>query len=101
MQTDAYALEPPYAKVPARFPRLYEQLLISYRWAEVDLQSFTLLANSPGEGLSGLLQHIMKDKGLWETLIPNGYIQFGKGPDMDYDPVASISARETIVTTES
>ena len=38
-----------------------EQLLLPYRWAEVDLQSFTLLANSPGEGLSGLLQHIMKD----------------------------------------
>jgi len=49
LQTDAYALEPLYAKLPARFPRLYEQLLLSYRWAEVDLQSFTLLANSPGE----------------------------------------------------
>lgn len=51
VQTDAYALEPLYAKLPARFPPLYEQLLLSYRWAEVDLQSFTLLANSPGEGL--------------------------------------------------
>jgi hypothetical protein len=94
VQTDAYALEPLYTKLPARFPPLYEQLLLSYRWAEVDLQSFTLLANSPGEGLSGLLQHIMKDKGLWETLIPNGYIQFGKGPDVDYDPVCfDISSR--------
>ena len=37
----------------------------------------------------------MKDKGLWETLIPNGYLQFGKGPDMDYDPVCfDISSRK-------
>ena len=75
MQTEAYALEPLYAKLPTRFPRLIRTDPLSYRWAEVDLQSFTLLANSPGEGLSGLLQHIMKDKGLWETLIPNGHIQ--------------------------
>ena len=37
----------------------------------------------------------MKAKGLWETLIPNGYIQFGKGSDMDYDPVCfDISSRK-------
>jgi hypothetical protein len=36
----------------------------------------------------------MKDKGLWETPIPNGYIQFGKGPAMDYDPVCfDVSSR--------
>jgi hypothetical protein len=28
-----------------------------------------------------------RDKGLSETLIPNGYMQFGKGADIDYDPV--------------
>jgi hypothetical protein len=28
-----------------------------------------------------------KDRGLWESLIPAGFIQFGKGPDIDYDPV--------------
>jgi len=36
----------------------------------------------------------MKDKGLWKTLIPNGCIQFGKGPDTNYDPVCfDISSR--------
>ena len=94
-ENDLSALEPLYAKLPARFPPLYEQLVLSHRWADVDLQTFTLLANPPSEGLSGLLQRIMKDKGLWETLIPNGYLQFGKGPDMDYDPVCfDISSRK-------
>jgi hypothetical protein len=94
-ENEPSALDPLYAKLPARFPPLYEQLVLSHRWADVDLQTFTLLANPPSEGLSGLLQRIMKDKGLWETLIPNGYLQFGKGPDMDYDPVCfDISSRK-------
>ena len=33
------------------------------------------------------MAEIEKDKGLWESLIPAGYIQFGKGPDIDYDPI--------------
>jgi|SRR4029077_15438076 len=66
----AYARGPLYAKLPARFPPLYEQLLLSYRWAEVDLPSFTLLANSPGEGLSGLRQLVMKEKGLARRPLP-------------------------------
>ncbi len=84
---DAESLAPLYAKLPARFPPLYEQLLLSYRWAEVDLASFRLLANPPGSDLIGLLAQIEKDKGLWESLIPAGFVQFGKGPDVDYDPV--------------
>jgi hypothetical protein len=30
---------------------------------------------------------MMCDPGLWNALIPAGFIQFGKGPDVDYDPV--------------
>jgi hypothetical protein len=30
---------------------------------------------------------MMPDKALWKNLIPGGYIQFGKGPDLDFDPV--------------
>jgi hypothetical protein len=85
--TNPKLLDPLYAKLPARFPPLYEKLVLSYRWAQVDLPSFSLLANPPGPDLSCLLQEITKDKGLWEALAPAGYIQFGRGPDMDYDPV--------------
>jgi hypothetical protein len=85
--TDPKLLDPLYANLPARFPPLYEELVLSYRWAEVDLQTFRLLANPPGADLSGLLAEIERDKGLTESLIPAGYIKFGKGPDVDYDPV--------------
>ena len=95
VQTNLSALDAVYAKLPARFPPLYEQLVLSYRWADADLQRFTLLANPPGDQLSGLLEKITKAKGSWETLIPNGYIQFGRGSDMDYDPVCfDISSRK-------
>jgi len=87
IQTDPSALEPVYAKLPARFPPFYELLVLSYRWAEVDLQSYRLLANPPGPDLSGLLGKMTGDPGLWSALIPAGLIQFGRGPDVDYDPV--------------
>jgi hypothetical protein len=76
-----------YSKLPSRFPPLYETLVLSYRWACVYLPSFSLLANPPGPDLNGLLKEITRDKGLWESLAPAGYLQFGRGPDMDYDPV--------------
>ena len=70
-----------------RFPPLYEALLLSYRWAEVDLGSYRLLANEPAEDLSPLLSALRADGHLLATLVPNGYVPFGKGPDINYDPV--------------
>lgn len=80
-------LEEVYAKLPGRFPPLYERLVLSYRWAEVDLGTYRLLANPPGPNLTGLVQQMSQDSGLWEALLPAGYVQFGRGPDIDYDPV--------------
>ncbi len=87
VETDPSCLDALYAKLPARFPHLYEQLVLSYRWAEVDLERFTLLANPPGEGLELLLEQIHRDKHLTKILESNGYMRFAKGPDIDYDPV--------------
>src|SRR5579871_1211771 len=70
-----------------RFPPLYETLILSYRWSEVDLGNYRLLANEPAEDLSPLLAALRRDMHLYATLVPNGYIPFGKGPDLDYDPV--------------
>ena len=77
-----------YAELPNqfRFPRLFEQLLLSYRWAEVDLDTYRLLANPPGDDLNGFFQK-MSHPDFWDVLIPAGFIPFGKGPDVDYDPV--------------
>lgn len=94
VQTDPSALEPIYSKIPARFPRLFEQLLLSYRWAEIDLVDYRLLPNPLGSGLEDFFQYISGDPAIWNALIPAGYVQFGKGADMDYDPVCfDISSR--------
>jgi len=85
--TDRSCLDNVYAKLPARFPPLYEQLILSYRWAEVDLRTFTLLANPPGDSLELFVEQIYRDKHLTKILESNGYVRFAKGPDMDYDPI--------------
>ena len=69
-----------------RFPPLYEALLLSYRWAEADLGNYRLLASEPAHDLS-LLSAMRADAFLWATLVPNGYVPFGKGPEGNYDPV--------------
>ena len=70
-----------------RFPPLYEALLLSYRWTEIDIGNCRLLTNEPAEDFSPLLSAMRVDAHLSATLVPNGYIQFGKGPDVNYDPV--------------
>jgi hypothetical protein len=87
VETPASQLQEVYAELPGKFPNLFERLLLSYRWAEVDLGTYRLLANAPGSDFNGFFQQIFNDPALWETLIPAGFIQFGKGPDLDYDPV--------------
>jgi hypothetical protein len=81
------ALDTLYSKLPARLPQLFEGLLLSYRWAEVDLDVFTLTANPLGDDLSGWLAESSRDAFMWKFLIRSGYIPFGKGPDLDYDQV--------------
>jgi hypothetical protein len=86
-ETKAESLELLYAKLPARFPPLFERLLLTFRWAEVDLKTYTLMANPLGSDFQGFFAEISRDPGLWEGLLPAGYLRFAKGPDMDYDPV--------------
>jgi hypothetical protein len=85
--TDRSHLDAIYKDLPAQFPPLYEHLVLSYRWAEVDLASYRLLPNPPGPDLSRFLKQILNHKELYEVLTPSGYLQFGKGADVNYDPV--------------
>jgi hypothetical protein len=87
VETHPDSLQSIYAKLPARFPPLYERLVLTYRWAEVELDSFRLLANPPGPGLMALFREMTKDSFLSTHLLKSGFIPFGKGPDIDYDPV--------------
>jgi len=86
-EAERSALDVLYQELPARFPPLFEALVLSYRWAEVDLGSYRLVANPPGQDLSGLLNKMAGAPDLWEMLIPAGFIQFGKGPGFDFDPI--------------
>jgi hypothetical protein len=85
IDTPPAALEALYTVLPARLPQLYERLILSYRWATVDLDRYELLANPPGPGLTRLLQTVSHDPGLWEVLLPAGFIPFGRGSGI-YDP---------------
>jgi hypothetical protein len=85
--TDPLHLDALYAKIQARLPPLYERLVLSYRWEEVDIRCCALLANPAGPDLDGLFLEISHDPALWTQLSPSGYIQFGKGVGGDYDPV--------------
>jgi hypothetical protein len=87
--------DPLYAKLPTRFPPLYELLVLTYRWADVDLGFYPLLGNPPGTDLSGLLNKLLKDKLLSTFLLENGCMPIGKGPDIDCDPVCfNLKSRE-------
>ena len=86
VQTSTVALEDFYKKVPRPLPALYEKLILSYRWAEVDVRRFRLLSNLP-PGLQGLAEAVTADPVLFRVLSDGRFAQFGKGPDMDYDPI--------------
>jgi hypothetical protein len=96
VETPPSRLEEVYAELPARFPHLFERLLLSYRWAEVDLGTYRLLANPPDPDFNGFFRQMTNAPAIWDALLPSGFIQFGKGPDLDYDPVCfDIKTRRT------
>jgi hypothetical protein len=80
-------LEHLYRKVPGPFPALYERLVLSYRWLEVDLGTARLLSNPPGPTLDGLADAMLGDPVLINTLLPAGLIPFGKATGVCYSPM--------------
>jgi hypothetical protein len=78
--TEAAQLETIYTSLAARFPPLFEELVLSYRWAEVDLKDYRLVANPPGADLSGLLGKISKDPAIWICLSPTDTFSLVKAP---------------------
>jgi len=75
---DTDALSSLYYAIPGRLPRLFEQLLLSYRWLRVDVHEVRLLGNPPGPGLSGFQQEMMRDAHLYPTLLSSRLVEFGK-----------------------
>ncbi|HAW32274.1 MAG TPA: hypothetical protein DCY03_29895 [Planctomycetaceae bacterium] len=86
VETDPADLDPLYQRIGGTFPPLYEQLLLSFRWLEVDLKLLRLFANPPGDNFAGLSEAIFADRALAEVLIPAGYVPFGRS-SVNYDPI--------------
>jgi hypothetical protein len=87
IRTGRDQLEALYQKVPGPFPALYEQLVLSYRWLAVHLETAMLLGNPPGATLDGLASAILRDAVLVNTLLPAGLIPFGRVSGGGYDPM--------------
>jgi hypothetical protein len=60
-------LDPLYARMPVRFPPLFEQLVTAYEWEEeIDLGPFRLLPNPVGHEVS---------------VLDGGFVAFGTGAE--------------------
>ena len=86
VQTSPDALKVFYETMLGPLPPLYERLILAWHWGEVDLDTYRLLPNFPPP-LDGLIKGIKADAFLFRVLSSNGFVQFGRGPDIDYDPV--------------
>jgi len=86
VQTPHDALETLYKVVPGPLPPLYERLILTYQWAEVDLGKYRLSSNFPPP-LEGLIKVQKADSVMFRALSSHRLVQFGKGPGADYDPV--------------
>jgi hypothetical protein len=86
-KTPAAAADELERMLPGPLPPLFRELVLNYRYLEVDLGRYRLLANPPSEGLHGLHRAMLCDGFLSRVLQRHGFIQFGKGPDVNYDPV--------------
>lgn len=85
--TDPSSLAEIYETLPGKFPKLFEELLLNYRWCQANIGRLRLLSNPPGNGYCGLLKEITKDKIMYEVCTANGYLQFALGEDGSYDPI--------------
>jgi len=86
VQTAPDALKALYGVVPGPLPPLYERLILSYQWGEVHLGTFRLLPNYPPSP-DGLIKTLQSDAVMFRVLSGHRLVQFGRGPDIDYDPV--------------
>jgi hypothetical protein len=100
--TDRSMLEELNARLPARFPKLYEQLILNYRWQSSTIcNGYRLLANPQGTDLSGLETEMFRDKAMSVDLLGHGYIQFGFLHDHSYDPICFQTKSNTRSTSKS
>ena len=79
--------------LPGELPRLYERLVLCYRWPHVKTPVVYLVPNPPGALSDCLFKYMRQDPHLWKELSPAGYIPFGRPTDDSYDPVCFDTSR--------
>jgi len=87
LATNRDALIELYKTVPGPLPKLFESLLLSYRWLRVEIPEVTLLGNPPGPTLEGFQHEITRDLYLYPVLFQHKLVEFGKAPGGWYDPI--------------
>jgi hypothetical protein len=88
--TEKECLRPILDQLQRPLPKLYEHLVLNYRWPEVTLHRIRLKANLPGLDLSGLARELFADPAFNSPLVSHGYLPFAFGAEGDewsYDPV--------------
>lgn len=75
-----------YQSIPLRFPPLFEQLLLTYRWSNVSTALFALYDHPPGNDSLGFKGAISSDKFLFEGCLQNNLLIFGKAQN-SYNPI--------------
>lgn len=76
-------LEQLYKIIPFSLPRLFEQLLLNYRWSSANMLGVRLLDHSEP---FGYLDSVQRDKVLFEFCSAHRFVQFGFNSNR-YDPV--------------
>jgi len=74
--TNRDALSALYDAIPGPLPKLFEQMLLSYRWLRVEIPEVRLLGNPPGQSLSGFQEEIMRDPNLYPVLFSHRLVEF-------------------------
>lgn len=88
VEPDDVVLERVRAVISLRLPRLFEQLLVHYRWEEdLDVAAATLFPNQDGTAPSSFLRAVTCDPHLWPVLGKAGFVPFARPDTGSYDPV--------------
>lgn len=91
-------VEPLEQKLGCRFPAAYRSLITRYIFPGFNAGDILFFGNTP-EGTDNweLRERIFCDPGLRDTLLPRGYIEFGKRDQTIYDPICFDMNRKSLM----
>ncbi|MBP7863453.1 hypothetical protein KA183_17335 [bacterium] len=86
IKTDSSHLNSLYQFLPARYPKLFEKLLLNFRWEHFsDTEICEFLPNPNEQDFSTFKRLLFRDEYLTDFCIEHGYLPFAEGPDVSYD----------------